>query len=140
VNVFLVRLDDGFLLIDSGMDTEPCFAALDRAREGLGVEWTAIRQILLTHMHPDHIGLAKRLADLSGAALLMHDVDVQLLEKMSTGTPRQRWVQGVLREAGVPERVMAQVEFAFGEIQKSFRKLQPDWTLAGGEVLNTSIG
>jgi glyoxylase-like metal-dependent hydrolase (beta-lactamase superfamily II) len=140
VNVFLVRLDDGFLLIDSGMDTEPCFAALDRAREGIGFEWSDIRQVLLTHMHPDHIGLAKRLVELSGATLLMHNVDVQLLDKMSTGTPRQSWVEGVLKDAGVPVGVMAQVECAFAEIQKSFRKLQPDCTLSGGEVLNTSIG
>jgi len=34
VNVYLVRLPDGWMLVDTGMNTEPCFDALDRAREG----------------------------------------------------------------------------------------------------------
>src|SRR5215472_17069903 len=67
INVYLVRLPDGRMLVDTGMDTEPCFNALDRAREGIGVAWTDIRAILLTHIHPDHIGLARQVGALTRA-------------------------------------------------------------------------
>jgi len=36
INVYLLRRADRFMLIDCGMDTEPCFQALERAIEGIG--------------------------------------------------------------------------------------------------------
>ena len=68
VNVWLVRLESGWLLIDTGMQTEACFDALARALEGLSVEWRDIRHILLTHIHPDHLGLATKLVALDRRA------------------------------------------------------------------------
>jgi len=38
VNVYLARLDSGWMLIDTGMRTEACFQALTRALEGLSVD------------------------------------------------------------------------------------------------------
>ena len=49
VNVYLIRLSDGYLLIDCGLDTADCLAALTRALEDLGIAWRAIRRILVTH-------------------------------------------------------------------------------------------
>ena len=46
VNVFLVRLDAGYLLIDCGMDTPESFAALEQGMASAGLEWTDIRQIV----------------------------------------------------------------------------------------------
>lgn len=58
VNVHLVALDEGFLLIDSGVATEECFEILEAALQKLGISWSDIRTLLLTHYHPDHIGLS----------------------------------------------------------------------------------
>ena len=43
VNVHLVELDDGYLLIDSGIATEECFDALESALEERKVKWSEIR-------------------------------------------------------------------------------------------------
>ena len=79
VQVGLMRLDDGYLLVDTGMDTEESFQALAAALESVSVAWTDIRQVLVTHMHPDHIGLLGRVLSLSGARLLMHAAEVEHL-------------------------------------------------------------
>ena len=47
--------------------------------EGLSVDWRDIRRILLTHIHPDHIGLASKLIALTGAPLDLHKADNELL-------------------------------------------------------------
>src|SRR5260370_24771695 len=74
VNVYLVRLEDGWLMIDCGMETDAAFETLRAAFELRGIDWSEIRQILLTHMHPDHMGMASRLLELTGAELAMHEV------------------------------------------------------------------
>src|SRR5579864_2258336 len=76
VNVYLVALDEGWMLIDCGMETEPAFEALRSAMEQRGIAWREIRHILLTHMHPDHIGMSRKLLELTGAQLSMHEVEL----------------------------------------------------------------
>ncbi len=39
VNVHLVELDEGYLLIDSGIATEECFDALAKALEERNIGW-----------------------------------------------------------------------------------------------------
>src|SRR5689334_13237259 len=72
INVYLVNLPDGYLLIDCGLKTRASLDALSAGIHALGADWRSIRQILLTHIHPDHIGLAPRLLELTGARLIMH--------------------------------------------------------------------
>jgi len=140
INVYLVRLADGCLLIDCGMDTEPCFAALERAVEGIGITWKDIRQILLTHVHPDHIGLAPKLLRLTGARLALHREDLEYLDELSAHHEYQIWSTDVLRAAGVAEEIIAQIGVASSEVGKSFHKLEPDVVLQGGERIPSAIG
>lgn len=134
VNVYLIRMEDGWMLVDTGMNTEASSEALDRAFEGLGVPWGDLRTVLLTHMHPDHIGLAPKVIQQSGARLLMHRADVELLRDVACGNYRERELQ-TLAGAGVPAALIAQITEALLEVKKSFHPLRPDVELEGGERL-----
>jgi glyoxylase-like metal-dependent hydrolase (beta-lactamase superfamily II) len=140
VNVYLVRLDDGWMLIDCGMDTEASFNALDRAREGLGVPWTDIRTILLTHIHPDHMGLTRQVKGLSGARLMLHQADARLLAEVARVEHYRPWQHRVLTEAGVAPEMISVMESSLADIQQSFYRLDPDVALAGGETIQTAAG
>jgi len=140
VNVYLVRLDDGWLLIDTGMQTEACFQALTRALEGLAVDWRDIRHVLLTHIHPDHMGLASRVIALTGAPLHLHWADHQLLAEITNRERHHAWQQEVLTIAGVPGEMRKLVHSSLLEIQQSFQRLTPDRLLSGGESFSTPHG
>ena len=140
VNVYLVQLEAGYLLIDCGMQTDACFEAFARALEGLRVEWKDIRRIILTHIHPDHMGLAPRLVELTGAPLELHRADYELLAELVDPERHRAAQKEVLTMAGVSPEMLALVETSLHEIQQSFHHLSPDRLLSGGEFFATRHG
>ena len=101
VNVHLVDLDDGFLLVDSGIATEECFDALESELKALKIGWRDIRTLCLTHLHPDHIGLSWKILELTGAQLLMHRSEMDYLELVAREN-RAPFFDRAMTEAGVP--------------------------------------
>ncbi len=59
----------GWMLVDTGMDTPPAREAWEVALSG-PLAGRPITRILVTHYHPDHIGLAGWLAEKTGAPLV----------------------------------------------------------------------
>lgn len=140
VNVYLVRLDNGYLLIDCGMETDACFSAWESVREGMGLKWSDIRQILLTHIHPDHMGLAHKLLRLTGASLLLHHADARLLAEVSETEKYRMWQDKVLQSAGVPQKLIAMITKSLASVQHSFHRLAPNVMLEGCERIPAGIG
>jgi glyoxylase-like metal-dependent hydrolase (beta-lactamase superfamily II) len=58
VNCYLIRGDDGWTMLDTGLNTMQAQAAWETAFESLGITLLTINQIILTHVHPDHFGMA----------------------------------------------------------------------------------
>ncbi len=140
VNVFLVRTAQGFLLIDCGMETEASFSALEAGVKALGVEWPEIRTILLTHMHPDHMGLSVKLLELTGAKLLMHESEARHLALVTASNQKAPWLKQAFTDAGLPEAVQEQIDRHFVQIRRNFHQLAPDRLLSGGERIDTCLG
>jgi glyoxylase-like metal-dependent hydrolase (beta-lactamase superfamily II) len=80
VHVYLVEADDGYLLIDTGVNTSEAFAGLKRKLDDLGLDFTVITQIVITHFHSDHCGQAARIRDLGGAQIVMGSTERATLE------------------------------------------------------------
>jgi glyoxylase-like metal-dependent hydrolase (beta-lactamase superfamily II) len=74
---YAVGYDGGVALVDTGW---PCEEAWDGLVAGLGVAgWdiTDVRAVLVTHGHADHFGLARRIREVSGAWIAMHEADAR---------------------------------------------------------------
>jgi glyoxylase-like metal-dependent hydrolase (beta-lactamase superfamily II) len=76
-NAYVLLLDDGVLLVDTGMPGNA--ARVLAAVERLGRRPGDVRHIVLTHWHPDHMGSAAELRRLTGARVAIHELDAQVL-------------------------------------------------------------
>lgn len=68
VNVYLVRDGDGWAVVDTGIHTEDGENAWRAAWAEVGISPADITQIIVTHGHPDHFGMAGWLQQQAQAA------------------------------------------------------------------------
>lgn len=82
VNAYLVPGPEGLTLVDTGFswNVRQILAALDGR---------AVRRILLTHYHPDHVGGAAELSARTGATVHVHEDDLPFVtrRKLIEGEP-----------------------------------------------------
>lgn len=83
VLVHLLAAEHGLLVIDPGWDHDEAWTALTEGIVGTGHSLTDVSGIVVTHMHPDHFGLAPRLREISDAWIGMHSADAALVLEQS---------------------------------------------------------
>ena len=74
-HVFLDRITGAVDLVDPGWDDDDAFAALEAGLEGLDASIDRVRTVVATHWHVDHLSLAARLRERSGARILLGRAD-----------------------------------------------------------------
>lgn len=85
VSVYAFALEGGGLgLLDTGWESDASWAALNDGLASIGGAIEDVRGVLVTHMHFDHLGLATRVREASGAWLAMHPADVAEVSRMAS--------------------------------------------------------
>ncbi len=75
VSVYVLASENGLTLIDAGWDGEQSWAALCDGLVSIGASILDVRGCLVTHQHYDHLGLAQRAREASGAWIGLHPAD-----------------------------------------------------------------
>jgi len=100
---YLLRdFDGGMHVIDPGWDSSTNLQIVVDALASLGSSPTDISSITATHLHPDHIGMATRLQQASGAPLQVHTTEKAALNAQGEGRWSASLLAPVLDEWGVP--------------------------------------
>jgi glyoxylase-like metal-dependent hydrolase (beta-lactamase superfamily II) len=136
VHTYLLEGDDGWTLVDTGLGLP---GAKERwAEELAGLE---VRRIVITHMHPDHVGAAADVRELTGAEVLEGELDYRqcLLVWGSADWPN-RIAEWFLAN-GVPSAVaneLLEVGFLYGAFIRFAEEptpLQPGALVDGWEAV-----
>ena len=107
VLVYAFDTDRGPYLVDAGWNTDESYGALTAGLERMGSSVTDVQGVLVTHIHPDHFGLAGRIREDSGAWVGMHPADIELFQGRYVETgPLLDAVDATLRMAGAPPEEM----------------------------------
>ena len=119
VHAYLLPADDGWTLVDTGLGLPD---ARERWAERLrGVD---VRRIVVTHFHPDHIGAAADVAELTGAEVLESELDYRQC-RLVWGNPD--WpgrIAAWFRENGVPAPVADEL-LGTGQVYADFIRYAP---------------
>ena len=99
-NAYLVRVDDGVLIVDTSMPRS-ARRILD-AVESLGYPVDEVRGIVLTHWHPDHMGSAQALRQATGAPISIHELDAPVLARRERPQKGRRAMGLLLRALRIP--------------------------------------
>ncbi|MFC2032462.1 MBL fold metallo-hydrolase [Chloroflexota bacterium] len=139
INTYLIRGDNERLLIDTGWDSEETLSSLKRQLAETGTDLKDITQVIATHTHADHYSLAHRLKKTSGAKLIMHHLEADLIRSRFMQMDRfiQQLDEWSYRHGWLPDKA-DEIQTASWAIPKSLIRAEPDIELRGDETI--SIG
>jgi glyoxylase-like metal-dependent hydrolase (beta-lactamase superfamily II) len=91
VNMYALVGEEGWALVDAGMGMPDSRAALTAGLQRAGLSIRKLQAIVLTHHHPDHVGLSGELQEQSGAKVYMHSIDEAAIQVIWSGTMPERF-------------------------------------------------
>ena len=134
VNCYLV-MGEPLTLIDAGIGTPDALRALEHGLAERGLRLADIRQVVLTHKHSDHIGLARDVRDQSGATVYVHEDDwenvVHLDARHEEFLPL---VLKHLRSYGTPQPEIDSLTEGMKRFNRLARAVEAE-RLTGGQIL-----
>ena len=117
VYIYIITGQKGCYLIDSGVDGAE--QIIENYLRSIGREMTDIKAVFLTHAHPDHIGAAWKIKEISGC-------------KVYSGKGEQRWMEDI--DLQYKER---QIPNFYSLVNKS---VELDGVLSDGDTIELETG
>ena len=141
LNCYLIAGKDGWLMVDTGWHTQDALDALKTGLRQLGLAFTDIATIVVTHVHADHFGLAGRLKQISPQTkLLTHRWEWALIEsRYIKFAELQRQLGTMLLKHGVPDSDIPDLQSASMPVIEFVTVTMPDEPLYGGEIIDTGV-
>ena len=136
VLVYALETDKGPVLVDAGWDTAEAWDALTSGLVTAGTAVDDVAGVLVTHIHPDHYGLAGRIREASGAWIGMHPADAAMIgDRYESPEGLVERMRRAMAAAGIPERDVPTLAEASLWIRQTMRAVRPDRLVEDGDRL-----
>jgi glyoxylase-like metal-dependent hydrolase (beta-lactamase superfamily II) len=140
VNSYLIQGDNGYLLVDTTVNNDESFDSLLKQLAEIGADIRDISQIMVTHLHPDHYGMAGRIKQLSGATFILNELEKEFIESRYINMDKLlEQTADWLNINGAPPDDLADMRDATLELKRYVVPTYPDFTLHGGETIATGM-
>lgn len=135
VHAYLAEPAPGrFMLVDGGLGTEDAWAALEAGVVSAAGGWEAVCVHVVTHMHMDHVGLAARVKEASGARVLMGRLDAERMAHAAAHPDEEAAYRADLfRRCGAPAEWIDAVQEGHAEARALAPPVEVDEMLDGQE-------
>ncbi len=138
INLWVLDDGDGWALVDTGLNAPECKSVWEDLLAG-PLAAKPVTRIIVTHYHPDHLGLAGWLSEQTGAPLIMTRTEY-LMARMLTldiaDAPPQPVTAFYARTGWPSARIEEFAAQKWGRFAKAVYKLPPGFQrIADGDVL-----
>jgi glyoxylase-like metal-dependent hydrolase (beta-lactamase superfamily II) len=76
---YMVKAGGETILVDCGWNTDSAYNALEEGMKEHGAHPSETTKLIITHVHPDHYGMAGRLKRLSSCEVVIHEEDAKVI-------------------------------------------------------------
>ena len=113
VNVYVIEGSEGNIMIDSSWDSPEALVGLKEAMKADRLRLQDVKWVVVTHVHPDHYGLASKIRQLYGAKVAMHRIDAGLIDlRYVNFAELLKQIEEMLRLNGVPQEELPKLREA----------------------------
>ena len=115
INLWLLEDDVGWTIVDTGINTLACKELWQHVFDN-HLNNKPVHQLVVTHLHPDHVGLAGWICDTWGLELHMSRTDYMACRVLmsDTGKPAPKAAISFYQRAGVSNEQLASYKTKFG--------------------------
>lgn len=137
INIWLLEDQDGWTVVDTCMDLPDARAQWEQLFAGF-MQGRPVNRVIVTHMHPDHVGLAGWICERFGCDLWMSREEYLMCRLMASDTPGSvpEVALQYYRSIGWNERQIERYRKRFGgfgeviyELPRNYRRLMSNSTI-----------
>jgi glyoxylase-like metal-dependent hydrolase (beta-lactamase superfamily II) len=134
VLAYAFEVPGGVVLVDPGWNAAEALDALEAGLGSFGAKLEDVLGVLVTHLHPDHYGLAGRVREVSGAWVGLHPADAALIPaRYQDVDDLLERIAGWLAQTGAPADDLAELRDASMQLRRFVVVTRPDVPLADGD-------
>lgn len=133
---YLIETPGGYTIIDPGWNAEESVSSLKAQLAELGLSFKDIKRVIVTHIHPDHYGMAGRIRQECGAEVVTHEKEVDFIRTRYTNPgPLLNTMGDWLAKHGIPNEERHELQYSSMPARRFVEATEPDSTLADGDCL-----
>jgi len=132
---YLLKAGGDTVLVDCGWNTDTAYQALEEGMREHGSHPTEINKLVVTHVHPDHYGMAGRLKQLSSCEIVLHEKDSEVITaRYFAPKGLMEDMQKFMRGNGVPEMDSPGMSRGSMNMLQNVSPVPADTEVKGGET------